>query len=119
MGARILNLNGAEVQQGAVHKPPPCRSSQNLEDRQAKYLLSSVNERGQRVWFYQVEVTGLHRRVFGPYRRKSDAIEGFDLFLNGALQALCECWNAVTDHDKGGMAFIQLPSYVDEKGRPA
>jgi hypothetical protein len=119
MGARILNLNEVEVQPGIVHEPPPCRSSQNLEDHRAKYLISRVNERGQRVWFYQVEVTGLHRRVFGPFRRKSDAIEGFDLFLDGALQALCECWNAVTDHDNRGMAFIQLPSYLDEKGRPA
>jgi hypothetical protein len=118
MEARILNLNGAKVQQGSVHEPL-CRSSQNLEDGRAKYLLSSINERGQRVWFYQVEVTGLHRRVFGPYRRKSDAIEGFDLFLNEALKTLCECSNQVTGHDNGGMAFIQLPSYVDEKGRPA
>jgi hypothetical protein len=69
MGARILNLNGADVQQGSVHEPP-CRSSQTLEDHRAKYLLSSINERGHRVWFYQVEVTGLHRRVFGPYRPK-------------------------------------------------
>ena len=115
MGARILDLNGAEVPNGSVRETP-CRSSHNLEDQRAKYLLSSVNERGQRVWFYHVEVTGLHRRVFGPYRRKSDAIEGFDLFLNGALQTLCECWNQVTGHD-GGMVFIQLPSYV-EKDRP-
>ena len=118
MGARILDLNGAEVQHGSVHEAPPCRASHNLEDHRAKYLLSSINERGQRVWFYQVEVTGLHRRVVGPYRRKSDAIEGFDLFLNGALQTLCECWNQVTGHDDGEMVFIQLPSYVDEKGTP-
>ena len=115
MGARILDLNGAEVPNSSVRETS-CRSSQNLEDHRAKYLLSSVNERGQRVWFYQIEVTGLHRRVIGPYRRKSDAIEGFDLFLNGALQTLCECWNQVAGHDDG-MVFIQLPAYV-EKGRP-
>jgi hypothetical protein len=96
-----------------VHEPL-CRSSQNLEDHRAKYLLSSVNDRGQRCWFYRVAITGLHTRIFGPFTRKSDAIAGFELFINGALEALCACLNDATAGENQVLQFIQPPHYLDE-----
>ena len=116
MGARILDLNGAEVQED--RRPSTVsRSACNVEDLQATYLLSAVNERGQRCWFYRVAITGLYTRMYGPFTRKSDAIEGFEQFLERALHVLCDCLNDATGADKCGMEFIQAPQYLNEKGR--
>lgn len=100
-------------------KKPACASRESAlaEDRQAEYLLSGEDERGRRVWFYRVQVTGLHTRVFGPFAQKADAIAAFDTFLSGVLEALCECLNSINGRQNRGMEFIQLPAYLNGKGR--
>jgi hypothetical protein len=108
MGARILNLNGAEVDEDS-RPTNVSRSACNLEDLAATYLLSAVNERGQRC----VAVTGLYTRIYGPFARKSDAIAGFELFRNGALVALCASLNDASAGENRGLQFIQLPDYMD------
>jgi hypothetical protein len=114
MRAKILGLDGTEVQQDTKRTSVP-RSAGNLEDLSATYLLRAVNERGQRCWFYRVAITGLYTRLFGPFTRKSEAIEGFELFLNGALQALCNCLNDASEGEKRASQFIETPSYLDGK----
>jgi hypothetical protein len=118
MGARILNLNGAEVDDDS-RPTNVSRSACNLEDLNATYLLSAMDERGRRCWFYRVAVTGLYPRIYGPFARKSDAIAGFELFLNGALEALCASLNDASAGENRGLQFIQLPDYMDGTGRHA
>jgi hypothetical protein len=78
-----------------------------------------VDERGRRCWFYRVAVTGLYTRIYGHFIRKSDAIAGFELYLNGDLEALCACLKDVSTGENRGLQFIQLPHYVDGAGRHA
>jgi len=63
MGAKILQM----AERSGRSR---CNSSAILlpEDWAAKYLLVRTDERGKAAYFIRVHITGLHARVFGPFR---------------------------------------------------
>ena len=114
MGEKILKLA-----EGQAVTDPICRRSYYQEDLAAKYLMVRTDESGQAAYFFRMHITGLHARVFGPFRRKSDAIQAFDSVLQKVLQAFCDLGNEVEDHAGNGREHVALPDGLREvKGRP-
>jgi hypothetical protein len=105
MGAKVLKMNGVTT----ATKKPSRRFSYYSEDLKAQYLLTGANEKGRTVYFFKMNITGLKARVFGPYARRSMAIDGFDRVLGGALEAFCEIQN-VGRHRGDGMEHPALPT---------
>lgn len=109
MGEKILKLADDQAATDAI-----CRRSYYQEDLTAKYLLVRTDEHGKAAYFIRVHITGLHARVFGPFRRKSDAILSFDSVLQKALQAFCDFGNEVDDHAGNGREHVALPEGLRE-----
>ena len=105
MGAKVLKMDS-----GATAKKKPSRKfSFYSEDPKAQYLLMGADEKGRTVYFFKMNITGLKDRMFGPYARRSMAIDGFDAVLGGALEAFCDIQN--DGRNKGnGMEYPALPS---------
>jgi hypothetical protein len=80
MGAKVLKMDRVTK----ATKEPSRRFSYYSEDLKAQYLLMGADERGKTVYFFKMQITGLKNRMFGPYARRSMAIDGFDTVLGGA-----------------------------------
>lgn len=61
------------------------------------------------MYFFKLNMTGLHDRMFGPYDSRSKAIDGFDTVLQGALGSFYNVQNAGRDRGNNGMEHIALP----------
>lgn len=109
MGGKILKLAEGQAETDAMP-----RRSYYQEDLAAKYLLVRTDERGKAAYFIRVHITGLHVRVFGPFRRKSDAIQAFDSVLQKALHAFCDFGNEVDEHAGNGREHVALPEGLRE-----
>ena len=105
MGAKVLQMDS-----GAKAKKKPSRKfSYYSEDPQARYLFMAEDAHGKPMYFFKIQITGLKDRMFGPYARRSMAIDGFDAVLGGALEAFCELQN-VYRHKGDGMEHPALPT---------
>ena len=105
MGAKVLKMDSGTT----AKKKPSRKFSFYSEDPKAQYLLMGADEKGRTVYFFKMNITGLTDRVFGPYARRSMAIDGFDSVLGGALEAFCELQN-VYRHKGDGMEHPALPT---------
>lgn len=105
MGAKVLKMDGVTT----VTKEPSRKFSYYSEDPEAQYLLMGADEKGRTVYFFKMNITGLKDRVFGPYARRSMAIDGFDTVLGGALESFCNVQN-VGRHRGDGMEHPALPT---------
>ena len=109
MGAKVLKMDGVTT----VTKEPSRNFSYYSEDPKAHYLLKGENERGKTVYFFKMNITGLKDRVFGPYDRRSVAIDGYDTVLQAALDAFCNVQNNGRGKSNGksnnGMEHIASP----------
>lgn len=81
----------------------------------ARYLLAGKDENGKKVYFIRVGVTGLRRRVFGPYRRKGHAIMVFDERLAVVLEAFVNRANADAGVRNHGLMIEPLDNLVTVK----
>jgi hypothetical protein len=109
MGAKVLKMNGGAAKQVKDKDRRHRRASYYADDRTARYLLVGKDERGKAVYFIRFGVTGLRRRVFGPYRSKGHAIQDFDRLLGGVLNAFTD----VANENAGGSncgPMIELPT---------
>ena len=79
------------------------RVSTKVEIPKSKYLFTGTDERGKKSYFFKIQVTGLHDRIFGPYVTRSKAVECFDDVLEAALDSFCAAQNS------GGMEHLPLP----------
>lgn len=109
MGGKILKLAEGQAEADVIH-----RRSYYQEDLAAKYLLVRTDEQGKAAYFIRVHLTGLHARVFGPFRRKLDAIQAYDSVLQKALQAFCDFGNEAEDHGGNGREHVALPDGLRE-----
>jgi hypothetical protein len=100
----VLTIKGEKP----AKKAPAQKYSYYSEDPRAQFLLVGTDERRKPVYFFQMNMTGLRRRVFGPYSTRSTAIRSFDVVLGKALEAFCEVLN---NDSKGnnGMEHVALP----------
>ena len=89
-------------------------SSRSCEDRCARFLLSGTDEVGKRVYFFQVHITGLRQRIFGPYDTRSTAIESYDFFLFAVKEAFCNVMNGDSnDANESADEYLSLPKDLD------
>ena len=107
MTAKVLKMES-----GATAKKESSRKvSHYAEDPTARYLFTAENAQGKPMYYFKMQITGMRDRVFGPYARRSMAIEGFDLVLDYAYSAFCEVQN--TGRRGGdGMEHPALPKYL-------
>ena len=105
MGAKVLKM---EVGTTAT-KEPSRRFSYYSEDPEARYLFVAPDAHGQPMYFFKMQITGLKDRMFGPYARRSMAIDGFDTVLGGALESFCNVQNVGRDRGDG-MEHPALPT---------
>jgi hypothetical protein len=112
MAAKVLKMDGGAAKQAEDKDVRHRRTSYYVDDRTARYLLVGKDERGKAVYFIRVGVTGLRRRVFGPYRSKGQAILAFDGVLGGVLQAFIDLANEDAIPEVGNQArlMIELPT---------
>lgn len=89
---KIVKSKKAREQEGAK-KDPARTHSVYSEDPRAQFLRVGTDARGKHAYFFQMNITGLRPRVFGPYATRSAAIEGFDSMLIAALEAFCDVPN--------------------------
>lgn len=89
MGAKVLQMEGV----AQPKKERGRRVSHYAEDPRAQYLFMASNAHGKPMYYFKVQITGLKDRVFGPYARRSTAIEGFDMVLECACDAFCDVQN--------------------------
>jgi hypothetical protein len=110
MGANVLKMVG-----GTKKKKEPIRDfSYYSEDPKAQYLLMGADERGKTVYFFKMNITGLHDRIFGPYASRSKAVDCFDTVLIGALDAFCSVHNSCQDKGNNGMERIAMPEHLTQ-----
>jgi hypothetical protein len=108
MSAKVIKMEGATQPK----KERARKFSFYSEDPQAQYLLMGTDERGRTVYFFKMQITGLHDRVFGPYDSRSLAIDGFDTVLGGALESFCNVHNVGRDKSNNGMEHIAVPEHL-------
>jgi hypothetical protein len=101
----VLTITG----ENRAKKAPVQKCSYYSEDPRAQFLLVGTDERGKPVYFFQMNITGLRRRVFGPYSTRSTAIHSFDVVLGMALEAFCEVLNNNDQKGNNGMEHVALP----------
>jgi hypothetical protein len=92
MGAKVLNMNSGEAEQGE-EKETRQRRSYYAEDRTARYLLVGKDAHGKAAYFIRIVVTGLRPRVVGPFRRKTAAIAAFDSLLGCVAESFMDLAN--------------------------
>ena len=107
MGAKVLQMPGVtQPKQERVR-----RFSHHAEDPTAQCLFMAENAQGKPTYYFKIQITGMKDRVFGPYTRRSKAIEEFDLVLGFASEAFCEVQN--TGREGGnGMEHPALPTHL-------
>jgi hypothetical protein len=105
MGAKVLKMEGIPT----AKKEPSRTFSYYSEDPKAQYLLMGANEQGKTVFFFKMQITGLHARMFGPYDSRSMAIDCYDTGLQGALESFCNVQNSSRRKGNNGMEHIALP----------
>lgn len=108
MAAKVLDMNGGALEPPAEQAERPVRASFYAENRTAPYLLARKDEHGKRVYFIRVGMTGLHRRVLGPYRKKSRAIKAFDGLLVALLDAFDNAANENATPGQGNDSHIMI-----------
>lgn len=106
MGAKVLKMEG----EAKAKKEPSRKFSYYSEDPKAQYLLMGADEQGRTVYFFKMNITGLHDRMFGPYDSRATAVICFDTVLQGALESFCNVQNAGRDKSNNGMEHIALPA---------
>ena len=107
MGAKVLTMSGGEETQGEEQETTQHRrASYYAEDQTVPYLFVGKDKSGKAVYFIRVGVTGLRPRVFGPFRRKGDAIMAFDGLLGQVLEGFMDLANA--SEETGRSNFSQL-----------
>ncbi len=107
MEAKVLQMPGVEQPK----KERGRRVSHSAEDPTAQYLFMAEDAQGEPMYYFKIQITGMKDRVFGPYARRSMAIEGFDIVLGYAYDAFCEVQN--TGRDGGnGMEHPALPKQL-------
>ncbi|OAI47492.1 hypothetical protein AYO43_04365 [Nitrospira sp. SCGC AG-212-E16] len=111
MAAKVLNMNGGPAKKAEENDTRHLRASYYAEDRTARYLLVGKDERGKTVYFIRVGVTGLRRRVVGPFRRKGQAIMAFDELLGRVLEGFVDLANDRISEGRGnqGQMMIEPP----------
>jgi hypothetical protein len=107
MAAKVLKMEGVTK----AKKERARKFSQYTEDPKARYLFMAEDAQGKPMYYFKMQITGLKDRVFGPYTRRSMAIDGFDTVLGGALEAFCEVQN-VGRHRGDGMEHPALPNHL-------
>jgi hypothetical protein len=105
MSAKVIKMEGATQPK----KERARKFSYYSEDPKAQYLLMGADERGRTVYFFKMQITGLHERLFGPYDHRSTAIDCYDTVLMGALDAFCNVQNAGRDKSNNGMEHVAVP----------
>ena len=105
-------MDGGAAKQAEEKEVRIRRASYYADDRTARYLLVGKDERGKAVYFIRIGMTGLRRRVFGPFRRKSQAIMAFDGLLGRVLEAFVDLANEDAISEVGNQArlMIELPN---------
>ena len=112
---KVLSLTGEEPPQ--VEKKAAPRRAVCAEEPESTFLLQRKDEQGRTWYFFDCRISGLHRRVFGPFTTKQGVYALADLVLNEALEALCECQNRCTDYGNvHAQQFTELPAYA-RRGR--
>lgn len=111
MSAKVLKIDGNTMKQTDSKKRRAPRLSQYSEDQTDGYLLRGTDERGGSMYFFRVGVTGLNRRLFGPFRHKGHAIAAFDALLARVLQAMTDTENEDMEEalGNGGGQMIEVP----------
>jgi hypothetical protein len=104
MGAKVLKMEGITKAKKARGR----NFSHYTEDPEARYLFMAEDAHGKPMYFFKMQITGLKDRTFGPYARRSMAIDHFDAVLGGALDAFCEVQN-VGRRRGDGMEHPALP----------
>ena len=79
--------------------------SKTLEKHKDQLLFADVKNGEQVQYYFQVDVTGLRRRMFGPFETEAEAIEHFDGLLQDVLEAFCDVAN-----ESGACEHIVPPS---------
>lgn len=112
MAGKVLNINGGAAMKVEEKETQHRRASYYAEDRTARYLFVGKDESGKAVYFIRVGVTGLRRRVFGPFRRKSHAIMAFDGLLGQVLEGFIDLANECYEERRGnhGQLMIEPPT---------
>ena len=112
MEAKVLKLDGGATDKAQKKEIRNRRVSYMAEDRTARYLLVGEDESGKTIYYIRVGVTGLRRRLFGPFSKKGHAIDAFDGLLCGVLQALTDAANEGMDDAIGNSPreLIELPN---------
>ena len=105
MGAKVLKMDGVTK----LTKEPSRTFSYYSEDPKAQYLLMGADDRGKTVYFFKMHMTGLHKRIFGPYDSRSMAIDGYDTVLQSALESFCNVQNSGRGKGNNGMEHIAVP----------
>ena len=107
MAGKVLKMEGVTTTKKARAR----KFSGYTEDPQARYLFMAEDAQGRRTYFFKMQITGLRDRMFGPYARRSMAIDGFDTVLVGALEAFCEVQNTGR-HRGDGVEHPALPDHL-------
>lgn len=107
MAGKVIKMAGVTQ----AKKARTWRFSQCAEDPTARYLFTAEDAHGKPMYYFKMQITGMKDRVFGPYARRSKAIEGFDLVLDSAYAAFCEVQNIGRDGGNG-MEHPALPKYL-------
>ncbi len=103
----------------AIQEEKPKKKSRSgkfsyyLENPKTEYLFTGTDEQGRTVFFFRMHITGLYDRIFGPYVRRSMAVECFDNVLVAALESFCNCQAfGRTDKGNNGMEHIAIPTDI-------
>lgn len=114
MAGDVFNINGGAAMKVEEKETRHVRGSHYAEDRTAQYLLVGKDEHGKAVYFIRMNVIGLRRRVFGPFRRKAHAITAFDGFLGHVLEGFTDLMNETPDDGRSnfGRMMIEPPANV-------
>ena len=98
-------------QEKPAKKEPARRRSHVAEDPRAELLLVGTDEFGKKVFYFQISVTGLRRRVFGPYRKRSTAIKSINVLLGSVIGGFCDVQNGeqLGAGEIPGMEHLVLP----------
>lgn len=91
-------------------KPTRHSTSAYLEDPSARFLLVGIDQTGKRCWFLRIKITGLYERRYGPFYRRSRAVEIYHQFLGQTLSgALCEIQNVISHITPAAHQLIRVP----------
>lgn len=99
---KIESATEAKRHRGRTH-------SYYAEDPGTAYLLTGLDTQGRPVYYFQLEITGLRKRVFGPYAKRSTAIRLYDSVLEKVLRGYCDVLNDGREEGYVGMEHVEAP----------